>query len=39
MVSRRAFLKAGGVALFGIGIGGVPSFTARAAASTKILSP
>lgn len=35
MASRRAFLKAGGLALFGIGIGGVPSFVARAAESVK----
>lgn len=39
MSSRRAFLKAGGLALFGVGIGGVPSFMARAADSKKILSP
>jgi uncharacterized protein (DUF1501 family) len=39
MVSRRAFIKAGGLTLFGIGIGGVPSFMARAAESHKILSP
>jgi uncharacterized protein (DUF1501 family) len=31
MTSRRGFLKAGGVALFGIGLGGVPSFVAQAA--------
>jgi len=35
MTSRRAFLKAGGLALFGIGLGGVPSFVARAAESVK----
>lgn len=39
MTSRRAFLKAGGLALFGIGIGGVPSFMARAAGSGKLLAP
>lgn len=39
MVSRRGFLKAGGLALFGVGMGGVPSFVARAANQTKILSP
>lgn len=36
MTSRRAFLKAGGLALFGIGIGGVPNFMARAADSKKL---
>lgn len=35
MVSRRGFLKSGGLALFGIGMGGVPSFIARAANSDK----
>lgn len=39
MSSRRAFIKAGGLALFGIGIGGVPSFMARAAGSNKLLTP
>ena len=39
MVSRRAFLKAGGLALFGVGIGGVPSFVARAAGQSKNLLP
>ena len=39
MTTRRAFLKAGGLTLFGIGIGGVPSFMARAAESSKIISP
>jgi uncharacterized protein (DUF1501 family) len=39
MISRRAFMKAGGLALFGVGMGGVPSFIARAANQTKILSP
>jgi uncharacterized protein (DUF1501 family) len=34
--SRRAFLKNGGLALFGLGFGGVPSFIARAANSQKI---
>ncbi|MDB5250394.1 MAG: hypothetical protein JWQ40_4788 [Segetibacter sp.] len=38
MVSRRGFLKSGGLALFGIGLGGVPSFMAHAADSSKILS-
>ena len=31
MTSRRGFLKAGGLALFGIGFGGVPSFVTQAA--------
>lgn len=35
MTSRRAFIKAGGLALFGIGVGGVPNFMARAAGSRK----
>jgi uncharacterized protein (DUF1501 family) len=39
MVSRRAFLKAGGLALFGVGIGGVPGFVARAASQSKNLLP
>lgn len=39
MSSRRAFIKAGGLALFGISIGGVPSFMARAAGSSKLLMP
>ena len=39
MTSRRAFLKAGGLALFGIGLGGVPSFVARAAGSEKSARP
>ena len=37
MVSRRAFLKSGGLAMFGIGIGGVPSFMANAASSNKLI--
>ncbi|TDH27747.1 DUF1501 domain-containing protein [Segetibacter sp. 3557_3] len=39
MTSRRAFLKSGGVALFGIGIGGVPSFMAKAAALNQSVAP
>src|ERR1700722_3941708 len=40
VVSRRGFLKSGGVALFGIGLmGGIPSFMAEAAASEKRLRP
>jgi uncharacterized protein (DUF1501 family) len=39
MSTRRGFLKTGGLALFGIGVGGVPAFITRAAASNKIISP
>jgi len=39
MTSRRGFIKAGGLALFGIGLGGIPAFVAEAAASVKIQSP
>ena len=35
MTSRRGFLKAGGLALFGIGMGGVPGFLADAVAEIK----
>ncbi len=35
MTSRRGFLKAGGLALFGIGLGGVPTFVAKAANLVK----
>lgn len=35
MTSRRGFLKAGGLALFGIGLGGVPTFVAKAAEMVK----
>jgi uncharacterized protein (DUF1501 family) len=35
MSSRRGFLKGAGLALFGIGVGGVPTFIARAASSVK----
>lgn len=34
MVSRRGFLKGGGLALFGIGLGGIPGFLTEALAST-----
>lgn len=34
MVSRRGFIKAGGLALFGIGLGGIPAFLADAVAGT-----
>src|SRR5579862_2855298 len=37
MASRRAFLKSGGLALFGVGLmGGIPAFMAQAAACDKI---
>jgi uncharacterized protein (DUF1501 family) len=39
MSSRRGFLKSGGLALFGIGVGGVPTFLARAAGSSKLALP
>lgn len=40
MVSRRGFLKRGGLALFGVGLmGGIPAFMAEAAASDKIVLP
>jgi uncharacterized protein (DUF1501 family) len=40
MVSRRGFLKSGGLALLGVGLmGGIPGFLAEAAASEKIISP
>ncbi|WP_442794383.1 DUF1501 domain-containing protein [Pelobium manganitolerans] len=35
MITRRGFLKAGGLAVFGIGLGGVPNFVAQAAAQIK----
>lgn len=35
MISRKAFLKAGGLALFGIGMGGIPAFIAEAANLTQ----
>lgn len=38
-MERRAFLKSGGLAMFGVGMGGVPAFVARAAGSHKIISP
>ncbi|MXV15710.1 DUF1501 domain-containing protein [Hufsiella ginkgonis] len=37
MTTRRAFLKSGGLALFGIGLGGLPSFLARAAETGNTL--
>jgi uncharacterized protein (DUF1501 family) len=39
MLSRRGFVKSGGLALFGTSLGGVPSFLVRAAGSDKVLSP
>lgn len=40
MLSRRGFLKGGGLALFGVGLmGGIPAFIAEAAAGTKIGAP
>lgn len=39
MTSRRIFLKGGALALVTAGLGGVPSFIARAAQSRKIWSP
>lgn len=39
-MNRRGFLKAGGgLALFGIGFGGVPAFLARAADGNKLFMP
>lgn len=37
MTSRRGFIKSGGLALFGIGLGGVPGFLIDAVAGTKPL--
>ena len=39
MVSRRGFIKGGGLALFGIGIGGIPTFIASAAGTSKLFNP
>lgn len=40
MLSRRGFLKTGGLALFGVGLlGGIPAFIAEAAARDKIVAP
>jgi uncharacterized protein (DUF1501 family) len=35
MTTRRGFIKAGGLALFGIGIGGIPTFLSEAVAGIK----
>ncbi|MBC8985617.1 DUF1501 domain-containing protein [Pedobacter sp. N36a] len=35
MTSRRGFIKGGGLALFGIGLGGIPGFLTEAVAHTK----
>src|SRR5215217_1188256 len=37
MTSRRGFIKGGGLALFGIGLGGVPGFLIDVVAGTKTL--
>lgn len=40
MVSRRGFLKAGGVALMGVGLmGGIPAFLAEAVAGNQFIAP
>src|SRR5580698_6599344 len=40
MVTRRGFLKGGGLALLGVGLmGGIPAFMAEAAASNKLYRP
>ena len=39
MISRKGFIKGAGLALFGIGVGGVPTFIARAASSSKFINP
>ena len=36
MSSRRAFIKSGAVAIFGIGLGGIPAFVAKAAEFYKV---
>ena len=39
MASRRGFLKSGALAIFGISVGGVPPFIARAASTVKMVGP
>lgn len=39
MSSRKIFLTQAGLALFSIGVGGIPTFIARAANSDKVLRP
>ncbi len=40
MVSRRGFLKAGGVALMGVGLmGGIPAFLAEAVVGNQLIAP
>ncbi len=36
MISRKAFIKAGGLTLFGIGAGGIPAFMAQAAGLLQV---
>ncbi|MEO6671268.1 MAG: DUF1501 domain-containing protein [Ferruginibacter sp.] len=38
MSTRRGFLKSGGLAMFGISVGGVPAFIARAANTRKLIN-
>ena len=38
MSTRRGFLKSGGLAVFGISVGGVPAFIARAASTSKLIN-
>jgi uncharacterized protein (DUF1501 family) len=39
MSSRRGFIKSGALAVFGVGLGGIPAFIARAASEVKIWMP
>ncbi len=39
MSSRRGFIKSGALAVFGISIGGIPTFIARAANNAKLWQP
>lgn len=39
MISRRVFIKSAGLAMFGVGLGGVPNFIARAVAQQKSTLP